>query len=221
MSDVSTEITLGQYMSKDTLEPLVRKSFFGRYEVPFGPCIINVSTWLFQKGAVLGRARFDCLDVLLKIWVDTGREDEACSELCKVAEKRLDDFGREPDSFAIYWWETEFSSLNLADSNVLKHLSTKKVHLEEILPKLDYWLNSGIGFGATYPDLVRKIWIKEYETPNPEMWNLTREEYGLDIPKEQTLLPLENMEQMVLLEVSYYVSAYFPELLEPLGLKIK
>lgn len=219
MTDVAIKITLGQYMSKDILEPLVRKRLLGGYEVPVGPCIINVSTWLFQKGAVLGRARFDRLNVLLKLWVDPGREDDACSELRRVAKKRLDDFGREPDSFHTYWWETEFGTLDLTDLNVWKTLSAKKVRLEKIVPDLDYWLSSGIALGATYPHLVEKMWVKTYETPTPNKWALARE-YGLDIPEEQTLLPLDDMEHIVLLEVGCYVSNYFPQFIEPLGLRI-
>ena len=39
------------------------------------------------------------------------------------------------------------------------------VLLGEILPKLDVWLMSGIGFGATYPELVYKMWVNTYEIP--------------------------------------------------------
>ena len=221
MTDVATQITLGQYMSKGTLGPLVRKKLFGGYEVPLGPCLINVSTWLFQKGAILGRARFDRLDVLVKLLsCDPEREEDACSELRRVAKKRLDNFGREPHSFHTYWWETEFSTFDFTDSNVLKSLSVKKVCLEEIASSVDYWLYSGIAFGATYPQLVAKIWIQTYETSKPNEWAMAREQYGLDIPEEQTLLPLDEMEQGVLLEVGRYVFDFFPQLMEPLGLKM-
>ncbi|MHC4439763.1 MAG: hypothetical protein ACYS3S_20595 [Planctomycetota bacterium] len=202
-------------MSEDTLGPLVKKKLFGGYEVPLGPCISTVSTLLFQKGAILGRARFDRLNVVAKLMTNPGREDSLCSKLRELARKRLEDFGKKPDSFHTFWWETEFSTL---DFNYF--MSIKKVPLEEIFSLVNHWLMSGIGFGATYPDLVKEMWIKTYETPeDQDEWARARE-YGLDIPEEQNLLPLDDMEQNVLLEVSRYVYEYFPQLMEPLNLKI-
>lgn len=222
MTDVATQITLGQYMSQESLGPLVKKGLFGGYKVPLGDCMFYVSPWLFQKGAVLGRARFDRLNVLIKLLCPIpGKEDEACSELRRVAKKRMDDFGREPDSFHTYWWETQFGIREFTDWIKKKKLWTKNVCLEEIGSNLDFTLVSGIEFGATYPDLVKKIWIKQYETPkDTSTWTMYREQYGLDLPEKQTLLPLAEMEQGVLLEVGRYVFEFFPQLMEPLGLKI-
>lgn len=216
MTDVATQITLGQYMSKDTLGPLLKKRLFGGYEVPFGSCIFNVSTWLFQKGAILGRARFDRLNILVRLLTTSGKEDDFCNMLMEVAEKRLADFGKEPDSFPTFWLETGFSTLDLTDVNMLK----TRMPLAQILSYLDFWLSSGIGFGASYPDLVEKMWEKTFNTPiDQHEWARARES-GLDIPEKQTMLPLDDMEHHVLLEVGRYVSEYFPQLLESLGLKI-
>jgi len=86
--------------------------------------------------------------------------------------------------------------------------------------KLESWLMSGIGFGASYPELVQKMWVKTYETPmDQDEWAKARE-HGLAIPEEQTPLPLEEMEQLVLLEVGRYVYEYFPQLIDPLGLRM-
>ena len=91
---------------------------------------------------------------------------------------------------------------------------------KSILPKLDEWLMSGIGFGATYPELVQKMWVKTYETlRDQDEWAKARE-HGLAIPEEQTPVPLEEIEQHVLLEVGRYVYEYFPQLIDPLGLRI-
>jgi len=216
MTDIAIQITLGQYMSEETLGPLVKKKLFGGYEVPFGPCIFYVSTWLFQKGAILGRARFDRLNVLVKLFTAPGNEDDFCITLRETAKKRLADFAKEPDSFPSFWLETGFSTLDLTDMNLLK----TRIRLGQIFSYLDFWLSSGIGFGATYPDLVEKMWKKTFNTPiDQHEWARARE-YGLDIPEEQTMLPLDDMEQHVLLEVSRYVYEYFPQLMGPLNLKI-
>ena len=220
MTDIATQFTLGQFMSQEALGPLVRKKLLGGYEVPLGPCISNVSTWLFQKGAILGRARSDRFNILVKLFAVTGKEDDLCDKLRELAKKRLEDFNKEFYSFPFFWLETEFKTFNFSDLNELKTLSMKKIRLGEILPELDSWLIDGIGFGATYPDLVKEMWEKTYETlQDQEEWAKARE-YGLDIPEEQTLLPLDDMEQHVLLEVGRYVYEYCPQLMEPLGLKI-
>lgn len=218
MTDVATRLTLGHYMSQETLGPLVIKKLFGGYEVPFGPCIFTVSTSLFQKGAVLGRVRFDRLDVLAKLLAMPGKETNFLNNFLRKAGKQmLDDFGREPDSFPTFWFETGLSKFNLSDVNLLK----ARLPLAQILSYLDFWLSSGVGFGATYPEIVEKMWEKTYNNPaDQEEWARARR-CGLDIPQKQILLPLDDMEQHVLLELGRYVHEYFPELMEPLSLKIK
>jgi len=223
MTNVVTKSTLGQHMSHEALKPLVKKKLLGGYEVLFGPCICTVSIWLFQKGALLGRARSGRLNVLVELlpitWANSGKEADVCGVLREEAKKRLDDFGMEPDSFPTFWLKTEFSTLDLSSLEVLM-LSMKKVRLDKILPKLDTWLMSGIGFGATYPELVQKMWVGTYETLiDMDKWVKSRE-YGLAIPKEQIPMPLGEKEQHVLLEVGRYVYKYFPQFLEPLGLRI-
>jgi len=223
MTNVVTKSTLGQHMSHEALKPLVKKKLLGGYEVLFGPCICTVSIWLFQKGALLGRARSGRLNVLVELlpitWANSGKEADVCGVLREEAKKRLDDFGMEPDSFPTFWLKTEFSTLDLSSLEVLM-LSMKKVCLGKILPMLDTWIMSGIGFGATYPELVQKMWVGTYETLiDKDKWVKSRE-YGLAIPKEQIPMPLGEKEQHVLLEVGRYVYKYFPQFLEPLGLRI-
>jgi len=211
-------------MSEEALGPIIRKKLFGGYEVPLGPCIFIVSTWLFEKGAVLGRARSDCLNVLVKLlpvtWANPEKEDNICSSLQEVAKKRLQVFGKDPDLFHVFWHETQFNEYDLSNLDVLRMLSMKKVRLGEIMPKLDEWLMCGIGFGATYPHLVHRMWVKTHETPkDPDKWARARKD-GLDIPEEQTLQCLDDIEQHVLLQVGRYVYEYFPHLIEPLSLRI-
>jgi len=223
VTDVATRCTLGQHMSEEALGPLVRKKLFGGYEVPLGPCIFIVSTWLFEKGAVFGRARSDRLNVLVKLlpvtWANPEKEDNICSFLQEVAKKRLEVFGKDPDSFPIFWHKTQFKEYDLSNLDELRMLSMMKVRLGVIMPKLDEWLMCGIGFGATYPDLVQRMWVETHETPNPDEWARARKA-GLDIPEEQTLQRLDDIEQHVLLEVGRYVYEYFPQLIEPLSLRI-
>jgi hypothetical protein len=222
MTNLLTQPTLGQHMSHEALRPLVRKKLFGGYEVLLGPCICTVSIWLFQKGAILGRTRSGRLNVLAKLlprtWANSGKETDVCGVLQEEAKKRLDEFGIEPDSFPTFWLKTEFSTLNRTNLELIM-LSMKKVPLGKIVPKLDTWLMSGIGFGATYPELVQKMWKGTYETLiNMDKW-IESKEYGPAISKKQILYPLEEIEQNILLEVGRYISKYSPQLLEILGLQ--
>jgi hypothetical protein len=220
--DSRAKETLGEWLSHVAIQPLIRKRASGGYEVPLGPCILGGSTWIFLKGAVLGAVCSDCLDTLVKMlsitWANPGKEQDLCILLKHVAKERLDNYGREPDSFHMFWLKTEFDKLDLANLDVLQQLSAQNVRLGEILKDLDTWLMHGIGFGATYPELVRKMWEKDYEMPIAPEKSARMREFGLEIPEQQTQLPFEEIKNQVLLEVSCYAREYFPELIDLLKL---
>jgi len=81
------------------------------------------------------------------------------------------------------------------------------------------WLFVGLSFGATFPELAEKMWQHEYEKHDPEQWAIERKA-GLDLTEKLTHLSLKEMEQQVLSEVSSYVIEYFPDLIDPLSLRL-
>ena len=118
----------------------------------------------------------------------------------------------------------EGPTVDFRDLEKTRKLARKKIRLDVALQRADTWLLVGISFGATFPELTEKMWGQEYEQDyrkqDPEAWAMAKK-FGLDIPEEFTPLPLGEMEQLVLAEVTSYVTEYFPELVDPLSLHLR
>ena len=243
MASGATRPTLAAHVAQFAIAPIVQKKLFGGYVVPVGPFLMRVGNWLFEWGAVLGRARHDRLDVLAKVvaeegaaWVATampdardlvesgqwGKDHWTFEYLLKLASDGMRFYGKEPDSLLDFWLrafnppEADFRDLDKA-----RQLLKRKMRLKEALARADLLLLAGISFGATYPELTERLWKRAYETPedaeSQEIRALGRQA-GLDVLEEQELRPLDEMEVTVLMELTNYLEHCFPELIEPLDL---
>jgi hypothetical protein len=226
MPATTAEETLGEFFGSIALRNLVKKKIFGDYEVPLGPLITRVSFWMFQVGSILGRVLQDRLAVLIKMIPMTvdgpNPEQKVCDILTKLAADRLERYGRRPASLSDYWLSTEFDfSFKDTPIEALKHLCQGRVPLSQIFSnhKLDEWLSYGIGFGATFPQLLEDLWSKEFENVDEKAWAFARS-IGVSLPKEPTLLPLKDTESDILADTARYTQKNFPELLKPLGLRV-
>jgi hypothetical protein len=221
---------------------IVQKRFFGGYDVPLMQ-FLTVGLWLFLKGVVLGRARCNSLEVVAKMLVGLESLAEAFARFCvpgqeaansedwvyeylrKVAGDGMAYYRKchqkEPESF-LDLWLTSFAppEVGFRDVQKMKELAKRKLRLGVALQQSDTWLLAGISFGATFPELTERMWGREYGKHDAEIWASARQ-HGLDIPEKFTPLPLEEMEQQVLVEVASYVKEYFPELVEPLNLRLR
>jgi hypothetical protein len=221
---------------------IVQKRFFGGYDIPLMQFLI-VGLWVFLKGVVLGRARCNSLEVVAKMLVgleslaetfaqfDVPGQEAANSEdwvyeyLRKVASDGMayykKCYQKEPESL-LDLWLTSFAppEVDFRDVQKMKELAKGKIRLGVALQQSDTWLLAGISFGATFPKLTERMWRREYEKHDAEARASARQ-HGLDIPEKFTPLPLEEMEQQVLVEVASYVKEYFPELVEPLSLRLR
>ncbi len=237
--------TLAEYLGHAEIGSMVQKKTFGGYEVPLMQ-FLTVGLWLFLKGAILGRARRDRLEIVAKMLLgleivantfaqlglpgQAAREAAASEEgvfeyLRKVASDGVkyyrDHCPKEPESF-LDLWLTSFSppEVDFRDLQKMRELAKRKIRLGVALQQADIWLLAGISFGTTFPELTERMWRQEYEKHDPEAWAFWRR-HGLDIPEKFTPLPLEEMEQQVLAEVTSYVTEYFPELVDPLSLRLR
>jgi hypothetical protein len=210
------------HLGKDVVPRLAEKGLFGRVYIRFGRLLI-AGLWLYQTGAVLGRARRDRLETLAKMFSDPGREREASNWLQDLAAKRIDKYGREPESFFDFFMTTGYEKAGVswppASLDAIKRVDNEKIPLEQTDGTLKMFVLEGIGFGAKFPELTERMWKQTYETFDLEAWDTARR-YGLDVPEEPTPLPLEQREQEVLAEVAVYATEHFPELVEPLGLRL-
>jgi len=217
--------TLGEFFGGVALRNLVEKEPFGGYQVALGPLITTVSPWMFQVGCVLGRALRDRVPTLVKMVPMSAQgpdpEQKISDVLCMLAVERMERYGRRPASLQNFWLKTEFN-FEFSDTSVenLKSMCVERVPLKEVLSKrrLDEWLAWGVGFGATYPQLLEELWAKDFTEVDEEAWKLARH-YGVALPEHPTPLPLEDVEEDILADTATYTQMYFPELLDSIGLR--
>jgi len=225
MITTTVRLSLGQYVVQDATTPFVEKKLLAGYRVDVGLVMYVIGPGVFQKGAVLGRARAERLHILAKMLLaDADESDEAnksfCQELRKRTQRRLKEYGQDPGELAPFSLQFEFPDYDMLNPATIETMVGQKTHLAEALSLLNQWYLDGIGFGATYPKLLEEVWIKTYEKDkDQDLWANARK-YGLDIPEDREGLPLADVEQQVLLEVGLYAHEFFPKLVDALSLRI-
>jgi hypothetical protein len=237
----SRRLTLAEYLGMTQIGSMAEKKLFGGYDVPLMR-FLTVGFWLFNEGAVFGRARSNKLETVAKMFLGIDLVANAVAQLGLPAQLANNEqwvfeflrkvgtdgmthyhnrYQREPESL-LDLWLTSFAppEFDFRDLQKMRQLANSKIRLGIALQQSDSWLFVGISFGASFPELVEKLWKKEYEEHDPESWSFWRE-HGLDIPEKFTPIPLEEMEQQVLAEVTSYVTEYIPELVNPLSLRLR
>jgi len=226
MASSTSRTRLTQHFVKEAYEMgrIMQKGLFGGHYVRFMP-FLDVGGWLYQTGAVLGRARSDRLEILAKMLCEPGREEGFREWLYDLARKRVAEYGRQPDSFFHLFMTTEFqkAGLSLSDPGGLKRAAGTKLSLEQAGTMSQLHFLEGVGLGSGFPELTERMWRQAYEPIKQDTLDAWAEarRYGVHIPIPEGSPPtLEEREQQVLLEVADYAAEYFPELIEPLGLGV-
>ena len=208
--------TLMQHLSSQEIGQIAQKKLLGGYDVPMGAFFLT-GGWLFQKGAILGRARHDSLITLAGLLAS--KPEEIPAVLKVVADDLLGNAGSETESITNFFFKAMLPNIDIYDLDTLRKLDKEKRRLGELIPKIEEYVISGIAVGAIYPDLTEKMLRAFYAKRDDKTWTLARKA-GVDLPEQDTELSLEDVEQQVLLEVAEYATAYFPQLVEPLGLRV-
>jgi len=218
--------TLIGFLGMAPVMKATRTRLFGGPYIPFGSFLL-VCSFLYENGAILGRAKSDKLTVLAKLFpADPGKEERFINELQNVAQERLNEYKREfekePSSFLdiFYLLELKKVGLSLADTNLktIRKASEEKYSLKQAEPYIKMFGLEGIGFGSSFPELTEKMYRKGHENINMDVWAEMRE-HGADFPEKPTIITLEEQEKLVLEMVAAYTSEYYPELLDPLDLR--
>jgi hypothetical protein len=206
---------------------VTKTRLFGGPYIPFGALLL-VCSFLYERGAILGRARSDKLMILAKLFpADPGKEESFINELQNVAQERLNEYKREfekePSSFLdiVYLLELKKVGLNLADTDLktLKKASGEKFSLKQAEPHIKMFGLEGIGFGSQFPELTEKMYRKGHENMLALINKCGLGEHGAAFPEKPTIITLEEQEELVLQMVANYASGYYPELLDPLDLR--
>jgi hypothetical protein len=206
-----------------------KKRPFGKPYIRFYD-FLYVLSFMYECGAILGRARRDRLSILVKMLVSPGRESEMMEFLRDEPQKRLDAFrdetGKEPDTFFHFILFKELNqSLGLRPNDSFATFKNELVKAcDEKVPAgieldVDVWGSQGIGFGSSFPELTERMYRNGHERIGMDVWSKARA-HGLAIPEKPTVLSLEEQEQTVLQMVAVYASIYYPELLAPLDLQL-
>ena len=218
-SDVG-RLMFGAYLASDILANVAKKKWSGGYELR-GLDFMIASIWVFQKGAILGRAKFDHIKTLAKLITVKEGEEDLCDFFRSATERLLTAYGKEPNYFPDFILKTIFPEIDISNIGTLKALHNKKYRLEKLSSQFQIYVATGTGFGALNPELVQKMWVNSYEKDRyPDVWEQARL-HGLNVPEKLSYSPLAEMEELVLAEVSEFVSKYHPNLVEPLGLGIQ
>ena len=221
MANQTSRPTLVFHLGKDAVLSLSEKGLLGGVYMRFARFLM-AALWQYQTGAVLGRARRDRLEILARMLCSPGQEGEFCDSVALLAGKRIDRYGKEPDSFFDFLFTTEYQHAGInwpEDYRGVMRMAKKKIPLKELAPLFEGFMLEGVAFGAAFPELTERMWRGTYETFDPEARELARR-YGVDVPEQFTPVPLEQREQEVLAEVAVYSTEHFPELVEPLGLRL-
>ena len=222
---------------------VAKKRLLGGPYIPFSD-LCTVLCFMYESGAILGRARHDKLSILVEMLEGPSTRTAFTRHLLTLrggtieilrneAKKRLDTFrsevGKEPETFFEFIQLRELErtiglSLNDAlkaysggDKRIMKALDDK-VPLKEVEPYIKFLGLEGIGFGNSFPQLTERMYRKAHEFIDMDVWSKWRA-HGLAIPEKPTQMTLEEQEALILQMVAAYTSEYYPELLDPLDLR--
>jgi len=218
MTTPTHRITLAEHFSQPVLAPLIQmKGLFSKHAHVKMLSAFYSGLAVYQQAAVLGYARRAQMETLAKLLSPPGKEREACDALIEATKQEVAGYGHPPESFIDFFTNTLAKSFEYQNLETFKRLSREDVRLGVALRWMDTWFLGGVGLGLAFPELVERMWRNSYETNDPEAWEQARQA-GLDIPQHDTPLPLDEMEQVVLFQVTQYAREYVPEVIEPLRL---
>lgn len=187
--------------------------------------LLWITVFIYEAGAILGRATRDRLLILAKVLpVPPGEEAEHIKLCQESARRRVNEFGGEPQSFHQLICTTELGKLGLAFDNPSKSTFEELRRLLNTKWSLDYkgcllldiFGHEGIGFGSVFPEPTEKMYKQAYEDTIRGKW-LDSAYEGIPLPAIPTTKSLGAREEEVLSLAATFTQEHFPELVEPLG----
>jgi len=214
------ELSLMAYFGMFPVSQVIEKSLFGSPKIRLMP-LLSVCQYLFEIGAIIGRARRNKLHILAKMFAVPGKEQDLASYWQEQAQERLYSYGEEPGTFFDLFITTELATvgLRLDSSREFLKASQEKMPLKEAEPIIKLKGELGIGFGSKFPDLTEKMFRQQYERIDIGRWSEMKK-YITTLTEQPPGVTFEEREQQLLSQLAVYVNEYFPELIKPLRLRI-
>lgn len=210
--------------------PLWTFTYGERKRFSVAPCImlfdyLLLVEFLYETGAVLGRARKDRVSLLVRMLDSRGKhgspsidEDSVIKSANETASIRLNEYkaheGREPLSFGEL---IDYSVRKVRGTSYNIKILVKKVLVNKVFDYLRAIVLEGVGFGCSFPELTAQMYRNHYENIDMVAWEKAKRE-RTNIPDEPTIISLESVEEALLIEVGVVTEDLYPELLEPLDL---
>ena len=180
--------------------------------------LLQLCGYLYETGAILGRARQDRLLELMSMSFAAEEVQFYLAELRSLLLRRLEKSGRYAHSFYTFYLHG-----TMRDMNIYFDISGMRKAHNDIRDKtgvgqfLERAGAEGLLLGAWYPDLAEKMYGKGYGAQEDIINEMTRRVAVL--PEETAITSIREREELILSKLSIYVSRYHPELANTLRFK--
>jgi hypothetical protein len=180
------------------------------------PRLFEAYCYLFQTGAVLGRAQSRRAERFAELFAEPGRGADLANGLREAGEKLRT--GSTSDATFLELATKRFTQTIGIDGtiNEVLKLGNEWASTDTAARLLCFSVVEGVGLGVAFPDFVEELWRKSYETNDP-LKDRIRQELGFE---EEQPFTLEEFEQQALMELAAFVRAYYPSLVQALNLAI-
>ena len=173
--------------------------------------LLHICAYLYETGAILGRARQDRLLELVSMSFAAEEMQYCLAELRHLLRRRLETSGRYAHSFYTFYLHGAMRDMNINfDINGMREARNNIRDKNEAGHFLEYAGAEGLLLGGWYPDLAEKMYGKGYGEQE-DIINETTRGVAL-LPEETGITSIREREQLILNKVCTYVSQYRPEL---------
>ncbi len=198
--------TLFTHLGSTALDHVSGAGPAGRCYVPLSG-LLHVCAYLYETGAILGRARRDRISELIAMSFDTHEREICLAELRRLLRRRLERSGRYAHSFYTFYLHGTMRDMNLYfDINSIREAHNDIRLKSEVWHFMEYAGAEGLLLGGWYPDLVGKMYGKGYGEQEHIINEITR---GIVLlPEGTSIMSIREREKVILNKVSAFISQY-------------
>ena len=209
------KLTLFSQLGSPALDQVSRAGPAGQSYVPLSG-MLHVCAYLYETGALLGRASKDRLLELLSMSFASEEVQHCLAELRRLLRRRLETSGRYAHSFYTFYLHGTMRDMNMnfdvSGMREAHHNIRDKIEAGHFL---EYAGAEGLLLGSRYPDLAEKMYGKGYGAQEDIINEMTR---GVALlPEETAITSIRERELVILSKVSAYVCQYHPNIADILG----
>lgn len=202
--------TLFSQLGSPALDQVSRAGPAGQSYLPLSG-LLHVCAYLYETGAILGRARQDRLHELVSMSFAAEERQYCLAELRHQLRRRLETSGGYAHSFYTFYLYGTMRDMNMHfDINGMREAHNNIRDKTEVWHFLEYAGAEGLLLGGWYPDLAEKMYGKGYGAQEDIITEMTR---GVAIlPEETGITSIQERENVIVNKVNVFISQWRPEL---------